>query len=151
MKKRDDCLYRHDGHQWHKAESAVCQWCGLEFLAMVKEIRKGGGKFCSRQCQRANQALANAAANKTVGLNASERKKRWLEKVPKQVVLAHRQVEYAIARGDLIRGPCEKCGASKVDAHHDDYALPLAVRWLCRAHHLEVHRASDNWHLRADK
>jgi len=31
------------------------------------------------------------------------------------------------------------CGAEKSDAHHDDYAAPLAVRWLCRTHHFQHH------------
>ena len=46
----------------------------------------------------------------------------------------------AISRGDLVRKPCEVCGSEKVDAHHDDYSKPFAVRWLCRRHHGEVHR-----------
>lgn len=42
--------------------------------------------------------------------------------------------------GKLVRQPCEKCGVEQTDAHHDDYSKPLEVRWLCRAHHLELHR-----------
>lgn len=45
----------------------------------------------------------------------------------------------AIRDGRLIRQPCEKCGNPKSEAHHDDYSQPLAVRWLCRGHHLEHH------------
>jgi hypothetical protein len=26
-----------------------------------------------------------------------------------------------------------------VDAHHDDYARPLDVTWLCRRHHQQRH------------
>ena len=47
----------------------------------------------------------------------------------------------AVARAVLRRGPCEACGATVgVDAHHDDYAKPLDVRWLCRPHHIAHHR-----------
>ena len=35
--------------------------------------------------------------------------------------------------------PCEVCGATKTVAHHDDYAKPLDVRWLCRSHHALLH------------
>jgi sterol desaturase/sphingolipid hydroxylase (fatty acid hydroxylase superfamily) len=45
----------------------------------------------------------------------------------------------AIKTGKLIRLPCEICGAPKTDAHHDDYAKPLEIRWLCRSHHREHH------------
>lgn len=48
-------------------------------------------------------------------------------------------VTKAIARGRLIRKPCEICGAEKADAHHDDYNKPLEVRWLCPSHHREWH------------
>ncbi|CAB4128197.1 hypothetical protein UFOVP270_35 [uncultured Caudovirales phage] len=45
-----------------------------------------------------------------------------------------------IKSGFLVKKPCEVCGNEKVDAHHDDYAKPLSVRWLCRKHHNEHHR-----------
>lgn len=49
----------------------------------------------------------------------------------------------ALALGKLRRGPCEQADQScsgPVQAHHDDYAAPLAVRWLCRGHHMRLHR-----------
>ena len=47
----------------------------------------------------------------------------------------------ALARyhGTLIPQPCEVCGATKVEAHHDDYSTPLEVRWLCSLHHHQQH------------
>lgn len=54
--------------------------------------------------------------------------------------LAARQaVRVAIAAGHLKRRPCEVCFASPTHAHHDDYAEPLEVRWLCPHHHLVEH------------
>lgn len=54
--------------------------------------------------------------------------------------LAHSRVQDALEMGTLTRQPCEGCGATRVHAHHDDYAKPLDVRWLCprchRRHHL---------------
>lgn len=41
----------------------------------------------------------------------------------------------ALADGRLTRGPCEVCGDPKSNGHHDDYAKPLVVRWLCSRHH----------------
>jgi ribosomal protein S27AE len=52
---------------------------------------------------------------------------------------AHQKVYYAIKKGKLTRKPCEVCGVEEADAHHDDYAKPLEVRWLCRSHHTKWH------------
>jgi ribosomal protein S27AE len=53
---------------------------------------------------------------------------------------ARNAVKKALRRGELVRQPCERCGAAPADAHHDDYSKPLAVRWLCEPHHGEEHR-----------
>jgi hypothetical protein len=52
---------------------------------------------------------------------------------------AHSAVSNAVRDGRLFRQPCEACGAAKAEAHHDDYAKPLDVRWLCKKHHHEHH------------
>lgn len=57
---------------------------------------------------------------------------------------SHSLLNKAIYRGEIKRQPCEKCGAAKVDAHHDDYSKPLEVRWLCRKHHIEHHKDAEN-------
>jgi len=121
--------------------AAVCQLCSLEFSAVAYEVKRGGGKFCSRNCQRAFQARKNAEAMRG-NLTKAEMSKIWRMSVPIEVHKAHDAVENAIAKGQLIRMPCEKCGAIRVDAHHDDYSKPLSVRWLCRGHHLEYHRSN---------
>ena len=48
-------------------------------------------------------------------------------------------VRDALRKKLLVRQPCEECGAEKAEAHHDDYAKPLEVRWLCRSHHRQHH------------
>ena len=63
---------------------------------------------------------------------------------------AHNKVEKAILRGKLVRPEaCEECGGtgpeyrdgrSSIQAHHDDYNDPLAVRWLCKPCHDEWHK-----------
>jgi hypothetical protein len=54
---------------------------------------------------------------------------------------AHAMVGRAIRAGNLVRRPCEVCGTDKrIHAHHDDYSMPLNVRWLCSAHHAQWHQ-----------
>lgn len=50
------------------------------------------------------------------------------------------QLHNAVARGKIQKRPCEVCALPKVEAHHDDYSLPLEVRWLCRTHHTMLHQ-----------
>jgi hypothetical protein len=64
------------------------------------------------------------------------RRKRRLEKPEKEK--CYRAFYYALAKGTLIRQPCEICG-KKAQGHHEDYSKPLEVRWLCFRHHREAH------------
>ena len=37
--------------------------------------------------------------------------------------------------------PCEICGiTSNIEKHHEDYSEPMEVRYLCKTHHLDIHR-----------
>lgn len=48
---------------------------------------------------------------------------------------------YALRTGKLVKMPCQVCGEVEVEGHHPDYARPLDVVWLCREHHMEIHKA----------
>lgn len=42
--------------------------------------------------------------------------------------------------GKLKPQPCFRCGSSeKLEMHHEDYARPLDVMWLCRKCHVALH------------
>lgn len=52
------------------------------------------------------------------------------------------KVSRAVARGELVRGPCW-CGEVETQAHHAngyDDAHALDVVWLCAPHHRAAHR-----------
>lgn len=53
---------------------------------------------------------------------------------------ARKALNHEVCMGRIKREPCEKCGAEKTQAHHDDYSKPLVVRWLCSACHGIEHR-----------
>ena len=54
---------------------------------------------------------------------------------------ARTMVGNAIRDEKLFREPCEQCGSTEsIHGHHDDYAKPLNVRWLCAAHHSQWHK-----------
>lgn len=57
-----------------------------------------------------------------------------------QKYMAASIVNYAIKSKKLFKQPCEICGTKKsIHAHHDDYSMPLNIRWLCAAHHKQWH------------
>ena len=55
---------------------------------------------------------------------------------------AHVVLRNAVRSGAVSKPThCEGCGGSgRIHGHHDDYAAPLAVRWLCPACHRAWHR-----------
>lgn len=54
-------------------------------------------------------------------------------------VRARKALNHAVAAGKVVPQPCEQCGAPKAQGHHDDYAQPLSVRWLCPDCHSKLH------------
>ena len=52
---------------------------------------------------------------------------------------AHLAVNNALRGGKLVKAPCVICGDENVHGHHDNYARPLDVVWLCPVHHQERH------------
>jgi len=56
-----------------------------------------------------------------------------------------------VKRGTLTPGPCETCGTTEsVEAHHEDFSAPAAVRWLCsRCHGAERYPEAQPGHRSA--
>ena len=109
--------------------SAKCKGCQREYDK--KRLRDPKRMRARRDYQKTELGkIAHGKANK-----------RWLEKnVIKRS--AHIMVGNAIKSGKLIKMPCEVCKNNNSHGHHDDYAKPLNVRWLCDTHHNEWH--NDN-------
>src|SRR5512146_228853 len=70
------------------------------------------------------------------------RKTHPLSETERRKDIARSYLRVYIRRGKIQRQPCEVCGAP-AEAHHHDYSKPLEVRWLCRPHHLELHKAEE--------
>ena len=63
----------------------------------------------------------------------------WKERNPDKVK-AHAIVQMALIAGQLVKKPCEDCGAEPTNAHHEDYGRPLDVNWLCDSCHVKRHK-----------
>lgn len=132
----------------------ICGKCKIEksFDAFHKRKASTDGlAACCKACQKEydnarlscpKRKAARLEYQKTKGKdNHNQASRRWV--VSNTIKRsAHLLVANAIRKGDLIKLPCEICGNDKSNAHHDDYAKPLSVRWLCDDHHKEWHRVN---------
>lgn len=72
--------------------------------------------------------------------------RRWRKTHPLNGLARVRMISRVYAnvyqrRGKLIPQPCEVIGCGdKAEKHHDNYKQPLKVRWMCRPHHLSLHK-----------
>ena len=87
----------------------------------------------------ARKKYAGTDQGKAVGNKA---KKTWNKRNPIKRGAAQ-MVCNAVRIGTLIKpADCGNCGntPSRLHGHHDDYAFPLTVRWLCPGCHTAWHR-----------
>ncbi len=131
----------------------TCISCGVEKSIddfyrhpMMADGRLGKCKECFKRDVRDNYARKrgeysdyNRKRQRTPERRAAhiEYTRRYRAKYPERHK-AHSAVSKAVHRGLLKKGRCEVCDSANVQAHHDDYSKPLAVRWLCFRHHREV-------------
>lgn len=133
--------------------SRICEQCGEKFVALLKRVTAGRGRFCGRSCHsrcvmRRRHALASQRGdgnpNWKGGISQINTRytNRFRQANPHKV-RAHTIVARALSSGCLVRpAACSQCNVPcKPHGHHDDYSQPLSVRWLCRTCHLAHHNA----------
>ena len=88
----------------------------------------------------ASMSLAGDVESHTPNPEKSQsRRARWQAANPK-ALWSHIALASALKRVLTEREPCTVCGKERVDAHHPDYDRSMAVVWVCRRHHSEIHR-----------
>lgn len=139
----DACKRRWRLDHRHVRTRKLCELCN-RLADMLPSSR-----FCSWECaglfKQRTGALAGANNPRWIGGVSRDNmryRRRQIERWPEREA-ARRAVSRAIRAGRLTRLPCEACGDPKSHGHHDDYSKPLLVRWLCRTHHDEHHRADS--------
>lgn len=132
MKHCNICNTTKDDSEFHKRKAskdglaARCKSCQREYDD--SRLRDPKRMEMRRNYQKTEKG--KSAHNKAT--------KKWIEKnTIKRAV--HIITGNAIRDGIITKRPCEVCGRKDVHAHHDDYAHPLVVRWLCSIHHNEWH------------
>ncbi len=109
--------------------------------------RQGYCKPCCRNCRRTwrkrNPEQARAEEGRRSARSVAQKKaaiREWKIQHP-EATRAHDSVYYALKIGKLTRPEtCSLCGGnSRLHAHHEDYARPLDVQWLCSRCHQRLH------------
>lgn len=117
----------------------------VEHIEQFKEYEKKRANLPHRI--KAREDYAKTASGISAG-NSS--KKSWMLYHPIQ--RAASQIVSNAVRDGKISKPCNcsECGkeSKRLEGHHDDYAFPLSVRWLCRKCHVAWH--SENKPLNGD-
>lgn len=124
-----------------------CLVCNEVFYTRKGQINAGKGKTCSRSCAAKLTPKRDCRGNKNnnwkggvSGTSSAylKAKRSYNLRHPKKTA-AHMAVRNALRSGHLKRKSCEKCGAAKAEAHHENYEVPLDVIWVCRECHRDIH------------
>lgn len=133
------------------ASPRPCRTCHSEFVPKQYQIIKGD--YQCPACKRNRQNAANEGkdfspiakvryALRKDAISAYFKKKKedpaYVEKRR-----ARRLLAYAVEKGEVVKAPCVDCGSIRSEAHHDDYAKPLEVTWLCRKCHARRERYAN--------
>lgn len=137
----------------------TCSLCAVEYPATTEHFHRhapspDGLKPRCKSCQCGAQNAKYLVKTDSERAQIKARVKSWRHRNAGRVALissrwveanrakrgAHSAVQSALRRGILVRKPCEVCLSSHTHAHHEDYAKPLVVNWLCAKHHAEADR-----------
>ena len=139
------CPNQFEPKAWQvRKKDFLCLTCRRAQDAESRKRRKAAGKSISgARMPREYHAAYEAEYAERPGVRLKRTKSQKAYRQNPALRPRHEarwKVNRAIASGAMVRKPCEVCGNPKTQAHHDDYAKPLDVRWLCTKHHAEQHR-----------
>lgn len=136
-------FYKHKGMK--DGRLGKCKVCAKSDVS--KNYRKNIEHYKEYERNRANlphRVEARSEYSKTEGGKeaANRAKKNWSRRNPIKR-MASTIVGNAVRDGKLTKpDTCEDCGSTptRLHGHHDDYAYPLVVRWLCPGCHNKWHK-----------
>ncbi len=131
--KKDEDFYKN----MKKCKSCHCEKMRIDRINNLEIFKARDAK----RAMRPERVAARARYIKTENGKAAKKRasEKWQEKSPIKRA-AHILTGNRLRDGKITKAPCEVCGAADfVHAHHDDYARPLDIRWLCPDHHRQWH------------
>lgn len=112
-------------------------------IKAVREKLSKSGLTLSTEERSRRLSLAGIKGNKILSATRSPsevntRSGRYRRRNPEKCE-ARDKVHYALKKGRIQKEVCVVCGEPRVHAHHETYAKPLDVVWLCDIHHNNLH------------
>ncbi len=109
-------------------------------LNKCKECTKGDSKKTYEKIQSIPELAIRERKRQRIKENKrriegrTKKYKKQLRRSPASDILAR-----AIRLKQIEKKPCEICGKTRAQGHHEDYSKPLDVVWLCIRHHNDRH------------
>lgn len=96
----------------------------------------------SQKYRDSNRNIVRTNVRKWIKKNKEKRNAYQVKyrKRNREKINAHAALNRAVNSGKIKKQPCSACGNNKSEGHHKDYSKPLDVIWVCRKHHIEIHR-----------
>lgn len=138
------CDVTSDAAEFYKGVTSRCKECHKK---KVRENRAEKSEYYREYDARRYQndprvrGRHKKYAKTEAGKKSFERARlKWqeanLDKRAAHVILGNAVRDGRVSKPDT----CSKCGYNgRIEGHHDDYALPLDVTWLCRKCHVAEH------------
>ena len=113
-------------------ETRQCRKCGevKPITRFETNSQNTGRRYVCRNCRQPNKNARRNRKTRSRSLDSLKRKYDGIMADPerRKHYMARLIVQRAIRAGELLRQPCEVCGATMTHGHHDDYSKPLEVR-----------------------
>jgi Pyruvate/2-oxoacid:ferredoxin oxidoreductase delta subunit/ribosomal protein S27AE len=118
--------------------ASVCKKCHLASSIRTRD------KNNARELNAEHMRRARAADPEKFREREREASRNQRHNSPEKVA-ARAALNNAVKRGDITKpNRCEQCGQeTRLTGHHDDYSMPLDVRWLCYSCHGKEHRVVE--------
>ena len=138
-----ECFYRHSGMadgRLNKCKDCNKKDVSRNYRANIDHYREyDKARACLPHREKARDDYSKTEPGKE---SANKSGKAWARRNPIKR-MASTIVGNAVRDGKLIKpDSCERCTSrpNRLHGHHDDYAYPLVVRWLCPGCHNKWHK-----------
>lgn len=106
---------------------------------MEKRIRRGYCK-CGKEIETERPACTYCRSCHNAYMRKNRLKHSELSISQRKKANCRSYSNVLVRKGMIAKKPCEICGETKVEIHHEDYSKPRELIFVCKKHHKEIHK-----------